>query len=79
MLPKSFLHIFIYQVFISNANDFNHLVDPYMGLKQILPIRVRVNLELMIMKKYSSQPQFSELWPISQMQFTFINRAPVFE
>ena len=50
-----------------------------MGLKQILPIRVRVKLEVIAMKGYSILPRYPELDPHHQKVLNVIYRTPFCE
>ena len=49
-----------------------------MGLSKIIPLQVRVDLEIMAMKGYSTLPRSPELEPHHQMHFIVIPRIPQF-
>ena len=54
------------------------LFDPYIGLKQVISLRARVDLRAIAMKKQSTFPKAPGLEPHHQIQFTVIYRR-IFE
>ena len=45
--------------------------------KQVLPLRVRVDLGVMAIKGYATHPRSPQLEPHYQMQFRIIPRTPL--
>ena len=59
----------------TQLNGLIALFDPEMGPHQVLPRQVRVDLGVMVMKKYSSLPQTPGLEPHHQMSYSLCRDA----
>ena len=58
---------------LSNTNNFQiGLLNPTKGAKLVLPVPLRVDLEVMAMKEYSIFSRSPKLEPHHQMQFSII-------
>ena len=64
-------------MFPSILNGQTVLFDPLMGPLQVLPPRIRVDLAVMGIKRYSTFPKTSALEPHHQMQFSVITKTLV--
>ena len=64
-----------YQVFWSNTNNFQiDLIYPWKGPKQVLSLRVRFDLGVITMKRYSTLLKSPELETHHQIKFSLIHR-----
>ena len=48
-------------------NSYTDVFDPLNGLKQVVPVQVRKDLRVTVMKGYSLHPKSSEVEPHHQM------------
>ena len=53
------------------------LFDPYVGPCQVLPLQARVDLDAMVMKRYSIFPKAQGCWNLTIRLLSVINRTLV--
>ena len=74
-----YIHIYIFSMTFFHGNFcFTHGTIGYQSVWPILPVRFRVELGVMAMKTYSKLPRYLQLATHKQIQFSAMNRHPIF-